>query len=246
MNMISPFDVGFYVFEDFLTNTSISDADVGKNLWDIDAISGGADTLTYETYGGETFLRMTGGGAGDGDGTALGLKADAVTIGPNGGFVRAKVRIPNITGNAVAANNFRIGFSDVRDSSEPVVGLYFESDGGVLSISAMSANGDLTQAVDGTSASLVPTSVLTSNTTMILGTTYDFELRWSGSNSNADPGPQTVDFFVNGHWAAHIDNVLLDGAETMEATITHWCDTGGASTLELDVFGYEAKSDLTK
>lgn len=235
---ISPFDVGYYVYEDFLTNTSISDGAVGKYLWDIDAISAGADTLSYETDQGETFLRMTGGGAGDGDGTALSLGADSVTLGDKGGYVRFRARIPDITGNAVAANNFRIGLSDVRDSSEPVVGLWVDCDGGVIELDAASANGDLNVAASHPG--------LTSNTTLVLGTTYNFEVRWSGANSNSDPGPSSVQLFINGHLSAELDNVLIDGAETMEPTITHWCDTGGASTLELDVFGYELASYVGK
>ena len=235
----SVFDYGFYLSEDFLTNDAVTDAAVGKNLWEIDAISSGADTLSYETDNGETFLRMTGGGAGDGDGTALSLADDKVTIGPNGGYCRFRVRVPDITGNAIAANNFRIGFSDVRDSSEPVVGLWADCDGGVMSFDVASANGDLTHAV-------AAHPDLTSGTTLVLGTIYNMELKWSGSNTNTDPGPKTAQFYIGGVLAGEIDNVLLDGAETMEATITHWCDTGGASTLELDVFGYEAASFVGK
>lgn len=237
--MYDVFDVGYAVYEDFLTNDSITDANVGKNLWEIDAISGGADTLSYETASGETFLRFTGGGAGDGDGTALSLADDKVSLGPNGGYFKFRARVPDITGNAIAANNFRIGFSDVRDSSEPVVGLWVDCDGGVISFDAASANGDLNAAASN--------PALTSNTTLVLGTTYNFEVRWSGNNGNATAaGPSKAQLFINGHLSAEIDNVLIDGSETMEPTITHWADTGGASTLELDVFGFEAKSFISK
>jgi len=237
----SIFDCGYYLFEDFLTNDSVADAAVGKNRWEIDAISSGADTLSYETAGGETLLRMTGGGAGDGDGTALSLKDDSVTVSNAGGYFRTRVRIPNIAGNALAGNNFRIGLTDVVTSSEPAVGIWIDCDAGVLSLDCASANGDLTEPV-----SIGDTSVLTSGTTMILGTTYNMEVVWHGNNGNADPGPDTVELFVNGIPAAKIENALIDSAETMDPKITHWGDTGGASTLELDVFGYELKSHLAR
>lgn len=230
----SVFDIGAYVFDDFATNDSVADAAVGKFKWEIDAISAGADTLTYETDQGETFLRMTGGGGGDGDGSSLSGKDDSWTVGTGGGYIRARVRIPDITGNQLAGNNFKIGLIDVVDGTEPTKGLWIDCDAGVLSIDAASANGDLNATMEN-----VPTDVLTSGTTMILGTTYNLELRWSGDNGNSDPGPNRLDFYVNGVFAAHIDNVLLDGAETVEPNITHVCDTGGASTLELDVFGVE-------
>jgi len=236
---MSIFDYGWYVIEHFSSNTSITDGAVGDKLWDIDAISGGADTLTIEGAAGETFLRMTGGGAGDGDGTALGLSVDDWTVNQYGGFMRTRVRIPDITGNAIAANNFRIGFSDVRDSSEPVVGMWIDCDGGVISFDSASANGDVSTAASA--------SKLTSSTTLVLGTTYDMELKWSGNNGNANPGPDTLELWIGGQLAGkQAGTVLLDGAETFEPTITHWCDTGGASTLELDVFGFEAGSYRAK
>jgi hypothetical protein len=233
----SIFDAGWDVHETFLTNTSISDANVGKELWDIDAISGGADTLTYETADGETFLRMTGGGSGDGDGTALSLGANSVSFGGAGGYCNFRVRVPDITSNAIAANNFRIGFTDVRDSGEPVVGIWVDNDGGVVSIDCASANGDVNAAVSA--------SKLTSSTTLVLGTTYNMRLAWSGENANG--GPDTVTLHINGQLAAELKGVCLIGqTETCEPTITHWCDTGGGSTLELDVCGYEAESFIVK
>lgn len=239
-NPLSIFDVGYYVFEDFHSNDSVADAAFGKNAWEIDAISAGADTLSFGTDQGETFLRMTGGGAGDGDGTGLSLADDNATVGNAGGYIRARVRYPDIAGNALAGNNFQIGFTSTHDGTEPVVGLWIDSDAGVLSFDAASANGDLTAAAAG------PTDILTSGTTMILGTTYNLELRWDGDNGNTDPGPKTATLTVNGTLVGTINNVVLDGAETMEASIVHWGDTGGASTLELDVFGVEFASFLAK
>lgn len=236
--MYSIFDVGYYIFEDFLTNDAFSDAAVGKERWEIDAISGGADTLSYETDQGETFLRMTGGGAGDGDGTALSLKDDAVTVGNAGGYFRFRARYPDITGNALAGNNFQIGLTSVHDSTEPVVGIWVDSDAGVISFDVASANGDLNASASAPS--------LTSNTTMVLGTWHNFEVKWSGDNGNSDPGPKKVQLFVDGTLAGTIDNALIDGAETIEPAIVHWSDTGGAATLELDVAGFECASYLVK
>jgi len=232
-------DVGWSVWEDFLTNDAITDGLIGKMSWELVAISGGADTLTYETAAGETFMRMTGGGAGDGDGTAVSLAADKVSFGPNGGELNFGVRVPNITGNAIAANNFRIGFADVVTSGEPVVGLWVDCDGGVIELDCASANGDVNVAASA--------SKLTSSTTLVLGTTYNMRLVWSGNNGNTDPGPSTAELYINGQLAAQLNGTcLLDGAETLEPVIIHWCDTGGASTLELDVFYYEAFSYRAK
>lgn len=240
----SIFDVGYYVRDTFLTNDSVADAAVGELDWEIDAISGGADTISYETANGETFMRMTGGGAGDGDGSGLSLKDDAVTVGSGGGFVRVRVRYPNITGNALAGNNFQIGLTDVHDSTEPVVGFWLDSDAGVMSFDSASANGDLTAAV--TTATGGTQAGLTSGTTLVLGTTYNAELRWHGANTNADVGPKTLDCYIKGVHVGRINNSLLDGAETIEPAIVHWSDTGGAATLELDIFGFEAASFLAK
>jgi len=239
MSLPTIFDFGYFVSESFLTNTSISDGAVGQYLWDIDAISAGADTLTYETAGGETFLHMVGGGAGDGDGTSLSLGADSASFGTGGGYIAAEVQYPSITGNALAGNNFRIGIIDVADSSEPVVGVWIDSDAGVLSIDAASANGDVTANVTG-----VPTDILTSGTTMILDTKYNFELRWSGSNANS--GPSHLEFYVNGHLGATLPGVLLGSTETAEPRIVHWSDTGGAATLDLYVYGVEIASYKSK
>jgi len=232
-------DVGYHINEDFATNDAITDGLVGNRSWEIAAISGGADTLTYETAQGETFLRMTGGGAGDGDGTALSLAADKYSFSQYGGEIRFGVRIPNITGNTIASNNFRIGFADVVTSGEPVVGLWADCNGGVMEFDCASANGDVNAAVSA--------SKLTSSTTLVIGTTYDMVIKWSGNNGNTDPGPASAQLLIDGQLGAEFNgNVLLDGAETLEPVIIHWADTGGASTLELDVFYYEAFSFRAK
>ncbi len=233
-------DVGWSVWEDFLTNDSIGDATVGKMLWEVTALGGGAETLTYETAQGETFLRMTGAGGGSGDGSILSLAADKVSFGPNGGYLRFGVRIPDISANTIAGNIGKIGFSDVVTVSEPAVGLWMDIVAGVVEFDCASANGtDLNAAASG------PTSLLTSGTTMIKGTTYNCEIKWWGNNGNADPGPSHAELRMNGHQVAFFDGtVLLDGAETLEPIILH--NTLASDTLELDVFYYEAQSFRAK
>jgi len=230
--MASIFDYGWYFEEHFVGTDSVADAEVGQLGWEIDIISGGADTLSYETDEGATFLRFTGGG-GDDDGSVLSLSDDSISLNQYGGFCRTRVRIPDIASNTLADNNFMIGLTDVVTTGEPVVGVWFGCVAGVMSFYAHSANGDVTTAFSAPS--------LTSNTTLVKGTIYDLELRWSGNNSNADPGPDTLVCYVNGELAGKQDGtVLLDSAETMEPKMAHW--TTAADTLELDVFGFEAGS----
>jgi len=239
MFLNSAADYGWTVWEDFLTNDAITDGLIGKASWELVALSGGADTLTYETAAGETFMRMTGTGGGANDGTAVSLAADKVTFGQYGGFCRFGFRIPDITSNAIAGQVARIGFSSVIAETEPVVGLWCDVAAGVVSFDAASANGDVTAAAAG------PTSLLTSGTTAILGTTYNAEIKWWGNNGNADPGPSSASLSLNGHQVALFNgSVLIDGAETLEPVIIHYAT--GASTLELDVFYYEAASYRAK
>ena len=231
----SIFGIGASVWEDFVTNDSVTDAAVGKMLWEIVAISGGADTLSYEAADGLTFLRMTGTGAGAGDGTTLRLAADKWTFGPSGGYMRTAVRIPAITGNQVAAHDLKIGFGSVDDGTEPVVGAWFDINGGVVECDVASANGDVNKAVSGHPD-------LTSGTTLVLGEWVELEIEWSGANSNADPGPAKWLFKLNGDVVAEFKgpDALLDGAETCEPFIVHVSD--GTTTFEYDVLGFEAVS----
>ncbi len=233
---MSIFDYGYYVVEHFQANEGVADVEVGSNQWDITIIDSGADTLTYETDQGESFLRFTGGG-GDNDGSVLSLDEDSVSVNQYGGFCKFRIRIPDITSNTIADNNFNIGITDVITTGEPVVGLWVGCLAGVMSLYSHSANGDVTTAFSA--------SKLTSNTTLVKGTIYNIEIRWSGNNGNSDPGPDTVVAFINGQEAARQNgSVLLDGAETMEAKITKW--TTAADSLELDVFGYELASFIGK
>ncbi len=233
-------DVGWSVWEDFLTNDAITDGLIGKMSWELLALGGGAETLTYETAAGETFMRMTGAGGGTGDGTIISLAADKVTFGPNGGFCRFGFRIPSISANVVAGQNFKFGFSDVVTAGEPAVGLWMDVVSGVVEFDCASANGDVNEVVSGQ-----PTSLLTSGTTLILGTTYDGEIKWWGNNGNADPGPDSASLTLNGRQVAFFNGtVLLDGAETLEPIFIH--NSLATDTLELDIFYYQAMSYRAK
>ncbi len=232
-------DVGWSVWEDFCDNASVADAEIGKMGWEITVLGGGAETLTFETAAGETFLRMTGAGGGTGDGSVLSLAPDKVSFGANGGFCRFGFRIPSISANVIAGQNCKFGFSDVVTAGEPVVGLWMDMVAGVIEFDCASANGDVNVAASG------PTSILTSGTTAILGTTYDGEIRWWGNNGNADPGPSHASLTLNGHVVALFDGtVLLDGAETLEPLFIH--NSLATDTLELDVFYYQAMSYRAK
>ena len=236
------FDVGFHIIEHFVGNDSVADAAISLYDWELDTI-GNASTTAFGTTQGETYLRDTTAGTADGDGESYSLGDNLLTVGAGGGFIAVRMRYPSVTGNQIAGNNARFGMTDVVTSGEPAVGLWIDLDGAVLSYDSASANGDLnaTPTVDGGTA-----AGLTSATTLVYGTTYNLELRWQGSNTNADVGPSTVDGYVAGVWVARINNSLLDGAETVEAKIIHYQDSGGAATLELDVFGLEIVSFLAK
>ncbi len=228
------FDYGYHIVEHFNSNDSVADANVGDLNWEIDIISSGAETLSYGTAQGETYLRATGAGGGAADGSVLSLADDSVSAGPNGGYVRVRYRIPNVDANTIANNLGRFGLTDVVTTGEPVVGLSFEfTTAGVLEFDSASANGDVNTPFSA--------SKLTSSTTHVLGTTNNVELVWSGNNGNTDAGPDTLACYINGQLAGiQRGTVLLDGSETMEPTIAHWTD--GTTTLELDVFGFEAAS----
>jgi len=235
----SPVDYGFYVWEDWCDNASVADAEIGKMGWEITVLGGGAETLSFETAQGETFLRMTGAGGGTGDGSVLSLAPDKVSLSQYGGECRFGFRIPDITGNTVAGNNFKFGFSDVVTASEPAVGLWMDVVAGVVEFDAASANNDVNVAASG------PTSLLTSGTTLIKGTTYNGVIKWWGNNGNTDPGPASASLTLNGHKVAEFEGtVLIDGAETFEPLIIH--NALATNTLEMDCFYYEAFSYRSK
>lgn len=224
----SPLD-GTYIKDDFLSNSGVADTTVGELGWEMVTIANASTPSFVAAQNG--VMRVTTAGTADGDGEAFVLHPDAIVLAGTNQVVRTRVRYPDISGNQIAGNNFRIGFSASVTATEPVVGVWMDSDGGVLSFDGASANGDVTAA-----AASVPT--LTSGTTMVLGTWHDLAIHMSAVNANG--GPKVLQFYVDGYKAAQINNCVLGSAETMELSIVHWQDSGGAATLELDIDYIEA------
>ena len=112
-----------------------------------------------------------------------------------------------------------------------LVGVFIASDGGKLTWTCANATTDVTGTVSG-----IPT--LTGGTTMVLDKWHDLELRMSGENANG--GPKVITCFVDGYPAGTIERSLLGSAETMEFSIVHWQDSGGADAVALDIDYYEA------
>lgn len=226
---------GFYIKDDFLTNESVGDATIGEQLWELVTIGNAgsqAYLVTTNTVSGRPgILRNTTAGTADGDGDVFRLDEDTIVLDGNPGSFSFGVRYPNITGNQLAGNDFRIGLQDSVTATAPTVGITVFSDAGVVNLRADSADGtDQTAAAAGV-------STLTSGTTMVLGTWHDFEVRWYGTNVNG--GPANVDLWVDGELAAQISNFNLDNDEEMEPSIVHYQNTGGAATLELDIDYYD-------
>ena len=222
----SPSD-GTYLKDDFLGNSAVADATLGELNWEITVLTAG-DTLTYVASQ-NGILRMTSDGT-TAHGSAVHTHPDGIVLAGTNQYFRARVRYPSISGNVLLANNFRIGFSASVTATEPTVGVWVDSDAGVLSFDVASTNGDISQAVGSV-------STLTSGTTMVLGTWHDLELRMQGTNANG--GPKTIDCYVDGEHAGRIENALLGSAETMELSFVHW-DDGTGDTLELDIDYIEA------
>ncbi len=229
----SPFE-GTYLKDDFVTDSAvglipveierITDAfKVGELDWEKVPI-GVASTFT-NVAGQNGILRITTANDADGDGTALVLHPDSVTLAGSNQQIRFKVRIPTVSGNVLAGNNFRIGLFDSVTATEPTVGIWVDSNSGVIELDAASTNGD-----KNTAASLV---AFTSKTTMVIDVWYTFDIQMSGINVNG--GPRVVKLYIDGTLAAQVDNFLLGSAEVMAPMILHWQDTGSADTLELDI-----------
>lgn len=221
---------GFYLKDDFYSNDSLTDANVGELLWEIATIVN-ASTYAYidsepadDAYG---ILRSTTAAVAVGDGSVLRLVEGRLSIGAGEGSIKFKARYPNVTGNALAGNNVRAGLQDSVTATASVAGVYIESDAGVISLVIRSTNGD-------ESAAAADVSTLTGGTTMVLDEWHLFEIRWSGENANG--GPDTVQLFVDGELAAELDGVVLLGdTEDVELSMTHWQDSGSADSLELDI-----------
>lgn len=234
---LSPLD-GIRVIEDFITNDAAADATVGQLDWELDAITT-ADDETYLTGksgidGGvgvtAGVLRLTGAGAADGTGSSFRSFTDGLVINQGAGGFSFRVRYPEIAGNALAGNNFRIGLDDSVTATAPGSGIAVASDAGVITCTAWSNDhGDMT---------ITPTDVptLTSGTTMVLDVFHTFRVEWEGDNGQG--GPRKFFLYVDGYLAGQ-DFVVLDDDEEVELKIVHWQDTGGAASLELDLDFFE-------
>ena len=229
--MVAPYSLadGLLLQDDFISNDVVTDNNIGQLNWQTTGI-GNAGTTAYVLASPYGVLRNTTAGTADGDGDTYHLLPDALVLGSAPGYFRFRCRYPTITGNALAGNNFRIGLDDSVTATSPAVGIWVDSDAGVLSLQCDSADhGDNAAAVAG-----VPT--LTSGTTMVIDTWHNFDVRWHGEN--AQGGPKNVHLWVDG-WLAAVSVCQIDNDEEVEPKIAHWQDTGGAATLEFDIDYFE-------
>ena len=215
---------GSYVFDDFFANSQVGDAALAKLNWEI--IKVGNDSSLAYVASQNGILRITTASTADGDGEAISLAPDGVTLGGTNQEFWFRASFPDISGNLLVGNNFRIGFNDLVTTSAPNVGVWVDSNSGLLELDVASTHGDWNDAVTGI-------STLTGGTTMVKGTTYDFHVIMDGTNTNG--GPARVRLFVDGELGATVERVLLGSTETTEFSIIHWQDTGGADSLELDI-----------
>ena len=223
----SPVD-GVHVKDDFLRNDSVADALMGEVRWEIENI-GAASTYSLlaadeAMYG--VLRQVTNSTANRG--SALRTFVDGLVFGGNGGGIAFRFRFPNISGNTIAGNNFRIGADDSITITDGTVGITVVSIGGVLTLRADSNDGgDLTQAV-------TDVSTLTSGTTAVLDTWHDVLVKWTGANGQG--GPRFVECFVDGELGASVF-CNIDDDEEVELKIAHWNTSG--TDLELDLDYYE-------
>ena len=219
----SPKD-GTYLKDDFLGNSAVADGLIGDLDWEITDI---VVATTYSYVASQNgVVRSTITGTNQGDGGVLHTHPDGISLVGTNQLLRFKVRYPSITGNILATNNFRLGFSASVTATEPAVGLWVNSLAGVIDLDGASTNGDKNTAVAGV-------STLTTGTTMVLGTWHEFTVVTSGVNANG--GPDTAKLYVDGELGATITGFLLASTETMELSINHWQTASGGDSLELDV-----------
>lgn len=218
---------GLLLKEDFVSNDSVADAAVGELDWELVTIAN-ASTLSLLTQAGKNnfgVLRFTTASTADGDGEVIRLFTDGLILVPGVEF-GFKVRYPDITGNQLAGNNFRIGLQDSVTATDPTVGVFVKSDAGVLEVQADSADhGDESQSV-------ADHADLTSGTTMVKGDWTEFVVKCHGENDQG--GPANVDLFVNGALGASVP-CNIDDDEEVEFSIAHWQDSGSADDLEFDI-----------
>ncbi len=216
----SPRD-GSHIFDDFFSNSAVTDAAVGTLEWELTAIS---TTSVITIVAGQNGILRDTTAVTSGDGEAYTLHPDGVVLSGTNQEFWFRVRYPTISGNVLAANNFRIGFSDSVTATEPAVGVWVDSAAGVISFDVASTNGDISVAAAGV-------STFTSGTTMVIDTWHDFYVTMDGTNTNG--GPDRIRLFCDGELAGTINNALLGSAETMEFSIVHWNSSG--ATLEFDI-----------
>ena len=217
----SPAD-GTHTFDDFHSNSAVTNGLLGNLDWLMTTITGASTPSFIASQNG--VMRLTTDGT-TAHGEAVHLMADKVTLGGGDGvIIRARVRLVT----TLVGNNFRIGIDDSVTATDPTAGIFFTADAGVLEFDVASTNGDQSKAVTGI-------STLTSGTTMVLATWHDIELRLSGTNANG--GPDQIDCFVDGEFGGSIKNVLLGDTETFEYKIVHWDDgAGAAQVFEIDYY----------
>lgn len=226
----SPKD-GTHIFDDFLSNSAVADATVGERMWEMVTIANASTPSFVASQNG--VMRITTSDTAQGDGEAFVSHPDGIVLAGSNQWFRFRVRYPDITGNLLATNNFRIGFSASVTATEPTVGVWVDSAAGVISFDVASTNGDISVAAAGPTG-----TTLTSGTTMVKGTWYDFEVLMDGVNANG--GPDRLRLFVDGRLHGTIENCLLGSAETMEFGIVHWQTATGGDHLELDIDYIEA------
>ena len=118
----SPID-GVYVKDDFLSNDAVADALIGEVRWEIDAITAAS---TYTTLAADPDIwgairQVTNVTANRG--SVLRTFTDGLVLSGQGGGFAFRFRYPNITGNVIAGNNFRIGVDDSVTITVPGVGI---------------------------------------------------------------------------------------------------------------------------
>jgi len=159
----SPLD-GTYLKDDFVTDSAVGlvpievervtdSFKVGELDWK--KVTIGTAPVFSNVAGQNGILRITTAGDADGDGTALVLHPDSVTLAGTNQQFRFRVRFPSATGNVLAGNNFRIGLFDSVTATEPTVGVWVDSNSGVVELDGASTNGDKNTVAAGVSTSAV-------------------------------------------------------------------------------------------
>lgn len=215
---------GTLLSDDFVSNDVVTDNGIGQLGWQITTI-GNAATLAYQTATPNGVLRITTAATADGDGVAMHLFPDGLVLKPGFQF-GARISRPT----ELASLNYRLGLDDSVTATRPTVGVTFESDAGVLSCHTDSADhGDESVLVE-------DHPDLTSGTTEVVATAVDLEARASGK-ANAQGGPDSVDFFVNGFIVARVP-CNIDDDEEVEPKFAVWQDSGAADAVAIEIDYY--------